>query len=99
MDYSGDPGDALAPDDIDDLARRAQDGDRDALELLLAAVRPRVLNICRGVLPYSGDAEDACQEAMLNVATKIGVVGRPRPVHHLAARRRRSTARARRTAG
>ena len=75
MDYSGDPGDALAPDDIDELARRAQDGDRDALELLLTAVRPRVLNICRGVLPYSGDAEDACQEAMLNVATKIASWG------------------------
>ena len=71
MSYSGDPGDALTPDDIDDLARRARDGDRDALEQLLAAVRPRVLNICRGVLPFSGDSEDACQEAMLNVATRI----------------------------
>lgn len=68
----GDPqGPALSPDDIDDLARRARDGDRDALEDLLGATRPRVLNICRGVLPYSSDAEDACQEAMLNVATKI----------------------------
>ncbi|QBX55647.1 RNA polymerase sigma factor [Nocardioides seonyuensis] len=68
----GDPqGPALSPDDIDDLARRARDGDRDALEDLLGAIRPRVLNICRGVLPYSSDAEDACQEAMLNVATKI----------------------------
>ncbi|QIK75064.1 RNA polymerase sigma factor [Nocardioides piscis] len=62
----------MSPDDIDDLARRARDGDRDALEGLLGAVRPRALNICRGVLPYSGDAEDACQEALLNVATKIG---------------------------
>jgi RNA polymerase sigma-70 factor (ECF subfamily) len=68
---SGDHGAALTPDDIDELARDARDGDRDALESLLGAVRPRVLNICRGVLPYSGDAEDACQEAMLNVATKI----------------------------
>ena len=68
---TGDHGAALAPDDIDDLARRARDDDREALEMLLAAVRPRVLNICRGVLPYSSDAEDACQEAMLNVATKI----------------------------
>ena len=34
-----------------------------------------MLNICRGVLPYSGDAEDACQEAMLNVATKIHTWG------------------------
>ncbi|KQV77470.1 RNA polymerase subunit sigma-24 [Nocardioides sp. Root122] len=75
MSYSGEHGAALAPDDIDALAQQARDGDRDALEQLLAEVRPRVLNICRGVLPYSGDAEDACQEAMLNVATKIGSWG------------------------
>ena len=60
------------PDEIDDLARRAKAGDRDALETLLAEVRPRTLAICRGVLPYTPDAEDACQEALLNVATKIG---------------------------
>jgi RNA polymerase sigma-70 factor (ECF subfamily) len=62
----------LTPDEVDELAGRARDGDRDALEDLLAAVRPRTLNICRGVLPYSGDAEDACQEALINVANKIG---------------------------
>ena len=62
-------------DEIDDLARRAKAGDRDAMESLLAAVRPRTLAICRGVLPYSSDAEDACQEALLNVATKIGSWG------------------------
>ncbi|MBD3916615.1 RNA polymerase sigma factor [Nocardioides hwasunensis] len=73
--YSGDGGAAWGPDEIDDLARRARDGDREALEQLLGVVRPRVLNICRGVLPYSGDAEDACQEAMLNVATRIGTWG------------------------
>ena len=64
--------DALAPDEIDDLARRAHDGDRDALEALLAAVRPRALNVCRGVLPHVADAEDACQDALINVANKIG---------------------------
>ena len=77
---------ARTPDEIDELARRAQDGDRDALELLLAAVRPRTLNVCRGVLPYTPDAEDACQEALINIANKIGSWGRQRPVHHLAAR-------------
>ena len=63
------------PDEIDDLARRAQAGDRDALEQVLGAIRPRTLNVCRGVLPYTPDAEDACQEAMLNIATKIGSWG------------------------
>ena len=63
---------AATPDEIDELARRAQDGDRDAMESLLTAVRPRALNVCRGVLPYSADAEDACQEALIKVAQKIG---------------------------
>src|SRR6476469_5000686 len=63
---------ALTPDEIDDRARRAQGGDRDALEQLLAAIRPRALNVCRGVLPYTPDAEDACQEALINIANKIG---------------------------
>jgi RNA polymerase sigma-70 factor (ECF subfamily) len=63
---------ARTPDEVDELARRARDGDRDALELLLGAVRPRVLAVCRGVLPYSPDAEDACQEALINIAARIG---------------------------
>src|SRR4051794_13624172 len=62
----------LTPDDVDELARRAQGGDRDAMEQLLTAVRPRCLNICRGVLPYTPDAEDACQEALINISNKIG---------------------------
>jgi RNA polymerase sigma-70 factor (ECF subfamily) len=65
----------LGPDEVDDLARRAQDGDRDALETLLGAIRPRALNVCRGVLPYTPDAEDACQEALINIANKIGSWG------------------------
>ena len=62
----------LTPDDIDELARRAQGGDRDAMEGLLTAVRPRCLNVCRQVLPYTPDAEDACQDALIKVSEKIG---------------------------
>lgn len=65
-------GEAPTPDEIDDLARTARGGDREALEALLAAVRPRALNVCRGVLPHLADAEDACQETLINVAGKIG---------------------------
>ncbi len=65
-------GSALTADDIDELAQRARDGDREALEDLLAAVRPRALAICRGVLPYSADAEDASQEVLLTIVTKLG---------------------------
>ncbi len=64
-------GEGVAPDEIDELARRAQGGDRDALEQVLGAIRGRILNVCRGVLPYTPDAEDACQEALLLIATKI----------------------------
>jgi RNA polymerase sigma-70 factor (ECF subfamily) len=73
MSGAGDTG--RSPDEIDELARRAQGGDRDALELLLGAIRPRALNVCRGVLPHTPDAEDACQEALLNIATRIGSWG------------------------
>jgi len=66
---------ARTADEIDELARRAQEGDRDALEVLLGAIRPRALNVCRGVLPYTPDAEDACQEALINIAAKIGSWG------------------------
>lgn len=65
----------LTPDDLDALAYRAQEGDRDALEVLLGAIRPRALSVCRGVLPYTPDAEDACQEALINIANKIGSWG------------------------
>jgi RNA polymerase sigma-70 factor (ECF subfamily) len=64
-------GEGITPDEIDDLARRARSGDRDALEQVLGAIRGRILNVCRGVLPYTPDAEDACQEALLRIATKI----------------------------
>ncbi len=35
-------------------------------------MRPRALNVCRGVLPHLADAEDACQEALISVSAKIG---------------------------
>ncbi|WP_148612252.1 RNA polymerase sigma factor [Nocardioides rubriscoriae] len=68
-------GGETTPDEIDDLAHRAQAGDAAALDALLTAIRPRTLNVCRGVLPHTPDAEDACQEALLNIATKIGSWG------------------------
>src|SRR4029079_2242648 len=32
-------------------------------------------NVCRGVLPHLPDAEDACQEALINISNKIGSWG------------------------
>ena len=62
----------LDPDEIDDLARRAQGGDGDAMERLLSrdpAAGPQRLS---RRAPYTPDAEDACQEALIKVAQKIG---------------------------
>src|SRR6266511_1428196 len=60
------------PDELGELAGRAAAGDAAAMDDLLRQIQPKVLRICKSVLPFSADAEDACQEALLNVATKIG---------------------------
>ncbi len=57
--------------DVEELAVRAAAGDRDALEDLLAAIQPRVRRICGRMLLYPQDAEEAAQDALLLVATKI----------------------------
>lgn len=59
------------PDELDALALRAADGDRAALEDLLAEVQPRVRRICGRMLLFPEDAEEATQDALLLVATKI----------------------------
>lgn len=58
--------------DLDALARLAAGGDRRALEELLAGIRPEVLRRCSRILPHRGDAEDACQDALLAVSRGIG---------------------------
>lgn len=63
------------PVDLDELAMRAAAGDRDALEDLLAAIQPRVKRICGRMLLYPQDAEEAAQDALLLVATKISSFG------------------------
>lgn len=57
-------------DALDDLARRAAH-DPALLDELARAVQPQVLRICQRMLPYRADAEDACQEALLAVTTKV----------------------------
>jgi RNA polymerase sigma-70 factor (ECF subfamily) len=60
-----------AAGDVDALALRAADGDSVALEELLALVQPRVRRICGRMLLYPQDAEEACQDALMLVATRI----------------------------
>ena len=63
--------DAAQAPDLDELAGRAAGGDGEALEDLLAAIQPRVRAICARMLLYPEDAEEAAQDALLLVATKI----------------------------
>jgi RNA polymerase sigma-70 factor, ECF subfamily len=65
----------LDPDDLDALALRAAAGDRQALEDVLAEVQPRVRRICGRMLLFPEDAEEAAQDALLLVATKIDQFG------------------------
>lgn len=57
---------------LEELATRAAAGDRAALEELLAEIQPRVRRICGRMLIHPEDAEEATQDALLLVATKIG---------------------------
>jgi RNA polymerase sigma factor (sigma-70 family) len=58
--------------DIEDLARRAAAGDGPALDDLLRVVEPRVFRQVIRFLPYRQDAEEATQDVLLKVATRIG---------------------------
>jgi RNA polymerase sigma-70 factor, ECF subfamily len=58
--------------DLEALALAAAAGDVESLDRLLAAIQPRVQRICGRMLLYPEDAEEAAQDALLLVATKIG---------------------------
>ncbi|MFI9646430.1 RNA polymerase sigma factor [Streptomyces sp. NPDC052040] len=59
------------PADSEELARRAAAGDGAALDTLLLHIRPEVLRRCGRFLPCREDAEEAAQDALLQVARKI----------------------------
>ncbi|MFC3997104.1 RNA polymerase sigma factor [Nocardiopsis sediminis] len=63
---------AKVDDSLEELARRARDGDSDAINDLLRRIQPEVLRRCARFLPYRQDAEEACQDALLRVARNIG---------------------------
>jgi RNA polymerase sigma factor (sigma-70 family) len=58
--------------DTEQLARRAAAGDAVALDELLRAIEPRVLRQVGRFLPYRQDAEEAAQDVLMKVATRIG---------------------------
>ncbi|MET7289522.1 RNA polymerase sigma factor [Streptomyces sp. NPDC005573] len=55
----------------EDLARRAAAGEAEALDRLLAGLRPEVLRRCGRFLPCREDAEEAAQDVLLQVARHI----------------------------
>jgi RNA polymerase sigma factor (sigma-70 family) len=70
-----------------DLARRALAGDGAALEGLLRALEPLVVRTTRLVVGSgSWAAEDAAQDALLDVARGIGTLREPEAVHGWALR-------------
>jgi RNA polymerase sigma-70 factor (ECF subfamily) len=65
--------------DLDELAARAAAGDQEALHTLLVEIQPRVRRICGRMLLYPEDAEEAAQDALLLVSTRISTfAGRSR---------------------
>jgi RNA polymerase sigma factor (sigma-70 family) len=53
------------------LVRRAADGDRDALEAVLRAVEDDVFRLSVRMLWHPADAEDATQEILVKIATRL----------------------------
>ena len=64
-------GAAMIPTELDALAARASDGDEQALDELLRRIQPAVLRRCGAMLAFRSDAEEACQDALLQVARSI----------------------------
>jgi RNA polymerase sigma-70 factor (ECF subfamily) len=81
--------------DLDALAARAAQGDQHALHQLLEEIQPRVRRICGRMLLYPEDAEEAAQDALLLVSTRIQTfAGRSRFttwLHAVASNSARST--------
>jgi RNA polymerase sigma factor (sigma-70 family) len=61
----------MRDEDIEIWAVKAAAGDAAALEALLTEIRPGVLRRCARFLPCFQDAEEACQDALLQVARTI----------------------------
>ncbi len=60
------------PPSLEGLAARARDGDRSALEDLVARIQDRIFNLALRMLWHPEDARDATQEILIRVATRLG---------------------------
>ena len=56
---------------LESLARRAREGDREALESLVSAIQGRVYGLALRMLWHPEDARDAAQEILLRIVTRL----------------------------
>jgi RNA polymerase sigma factor (sigma-70 family) len=64
--------DTNANDELDRAAREAREGDRTALERLIAGLQDRVYGLALRMMWHPEDARDATQEILLRVITHLG---------------------------
>jgi RNA polymerase sigma factor (sigma-70 family) len=57
---------------VDDLARRAADGDRRALSALVRELQHPMYRLALRFLGHPDDAQDACQEILIRIVTRLG---------------------------
>ena len=57
--------------DLDELARRAADGDREALSALLRELQDPMYRLALRFLGDPHDAQDACQEVLIRIVTRL----------------------------
>ncbi len=61
----------MSTEDVERLAAQAATGDQAALDRLLRQIQPEVLRQCVRFLPCRQDAEEACQDALLQVSVHL----------------------------
>ena len=69
---TGTPRDPDADIDIDELAHRAADGDREALTELVRQLQHPMYRLALRFLGHPHDAQDACQEILVRIVTHLG---------------------------
>ena len=57
---------------LDELARRAAEGDREALSALLGDLQHPMYRLALRFLGHPDDAQDACQEILVRIMTRLG---------------------------
>jgi hypothetical protein len=57
---------------LDELARRAAEGDREALSALVRDLQHPMYRLALRFLGHPDDAQDACQEILVRIVTRLG---------------------------